>query len=465
MHVRMAGTGEQVLLLHGLGVSGRYFMPLARVLAENGRGHSRLARLGAKRASRASARRRGRSRRACRVPRQRSSARCADRRELLRVPGGAHARGATPRSRRAARASAGRLSIPGTGCGPRCASRRPCGASRSATTLAWAFEGSRRRRVRTLDDRPERTTSPPSRHPFSWYAVSATRSQRPSGLPAARLARRTGRSRRSGMPHTQPTSHIRLQSRASSTTSSRNMRIALASASARSTIGTWLASGITTNRALDSPASQADTSSTGTTRSRAPETRRVGAAPASWRGERAPPTRSLQARRAVGHPTTDRVSSSLRSRLRHALARRPRRGPLRRVVREKRALGGDRADLLRLLRGLIRRAARKEAHETEGGEDPHQQDAECSFRRRPLSRRETTVRPPPGSLGRPTSWRSWHVVRCQGLRRRGIALRRQSGTRGDNPGDHNPLRAEPRAAPLRAGRGPGHVARWGSFRV
>lgn len=37
MHVRMAGTGEKVLLLHGLGVSGRYFMPLARVLAEKRR--------------------------------------------------------------------------------------------------------------------------------------------------------------------------------------------------------------------------------------------------------------------------------------------------------------------------------------------------------------------------------------------------------------------------------------------
>lgn len=33
MHVREAGAGEPVLLLHGLGVSGRYFMPLARVLA------------------------------------------------------------------------------------------------------------------------------------------------------------------------------------------------------------------------------------------------------------------------------------------------------------------------------------------------------------------------------------------------------------------------------------------------
>ena len=34
MHVRKAGTGEPVLLLHGLGVSGRYFVPLARILAE-----------------------------------------------------------------------------------------------------------------------------------------------------------------------------------------------------------------------------------------------------------------------------------------------------------------------------------------------------------------------------------------------------------------------------------------------
>ena len=33
MHVREAGAGEPVLLLHGLGVSGRYFMPLACVLA------------------------------------------------------------------------------------------------------------------------------------------------------------------------------------------------------------------------------------------------------------------------------------------------------------------------------------------------------------------------------------------------------------------------------------------------
>ena len=33
MHVREAGAGEPVLLLHGLGVSGRYFMPLAGVLA------------------------------------------------------------------------------------------------------------------------------------------------------------------------------------------------------------------------------------------------------------------------------------------------------------------------------------------------------------------------------------------------------------------------------------------------
>jgi len=33
MHVREAGAGEPVLLLHGLGVSGRYFMPLASVLA------------------------------------------------------------------------------------------------------------------------------------------------------------------------------------------------------------------------------------------------------------------------------------------------------------------------------------------------------------------------------------------------------------------------------------------------
>ncbi len=30
MHVREAGAGEPVLLLHGLGVSGRYFMPLGR---------------------------------------------------------------------------------------------------------------------------------------------------------------------------------------------------------------------------------------------------------------------------------------------------------------------------------------------------------------------------------------------------------------------------------------------------
>jgi 2-hydroxy-6-oxonona-2,4-dienedioate hydrolase len=34
MYVREAGAGEPILLLHGLGVSGRYFMPLARVLAE-----------------------------------------------------------------------------------------------------------------------------------------------------------------------------------------------------------------------------------------------------------------------------------------------------------------------------------------------------------------------------------------------------------------------------------------------
>jgi pimeloyl-ACP methyl ester carboxylesterase len=33
MRVREAGEGEPVLLLHGLGVSGRYFMPLASVLA------------------------------------------------------------------------------------------------------------------------------------------------------------------------------------------------------------------------------------------------------------------------------------------------------------------------------------------------------------------------------------------------------------------------------------------------
>jgi len=33
IHVREAGAGEPVLLLHGLGVSGRYFMPLASVLA------------------------------------------------------------------------------------------------------------------------------------------------------------------------------------------------------------------------------------------------------------------------------------------------------------------------------------------------------------------------------------------------------------------------------------------------
>jgi len=37
MQVHEAGTGESVLLLHGLGVSGRYFVPLARVLA--GRRH------------------------------------------------------------------------------------------------------------------------------------------------------------------------------------------------------------------------------------------------------------------------------------------------------------------------------------------------------------------------------------------------------------------------------------------
>ena len=34
MEVRVAGPGEPILLLHGLGVSGRYFMPLARLLAE-----------------------------------------------------------------------------------------------------------------------------------------------------------------------------------------------------------------------------------------------------------------------------------------------------------------------------------------------------------------------------------------------------------------------------------------------
>ena len=33
LHVREGGAGEPVLLLHGLGVSGRYFMPLASVLA------------------------------------------------------------------------------------------------------------------------------------------------------------------------------------------------------------------------------------------------------------------------------------------------------------------------------------------------------------------------------------------------------------------------------------------------
>ena len=33
VHVREAGAGESVLLLHGLGVSGRYFMPLAGLLA------------------------------------------------------------------------------------------------------------------------------------------------------------------------------------------------------------------------------------------------------------------------------------------------------------------------------------------------------------------------------------------------------------------------------------------------
>ena len=34
MRVRKAGAGEPVLLLHGLGVSGRYFVPLASILAE-----------------------------------------------------------------------------------------------------------------------------------------------------------------------------------------------------------------------------------------------------------------------------------------------------------------------------------------------------------------------------------------------------------------------------------------------
>ena len=34
MHVREGGTGDTVLLLHGLGVSGHYLMPLARVLAQ-----------------------------------------------------------------------------------------------------------------------------------------------------------------------------------------------------------------------------------------------------------------------------------------------------------------------------------------------------------------------------------------------------------------------------------------------
>ena len=34
-HVREAGAGEPVLLLHGLGVSGRYFVPLARLLARH----------------------------------------------------------------------------------------------------------------------------------------------------------------------------------------------------------------------------------------------------------------------------------------------------------------------------------------------------------------------------------------------------------------------------------------------
>jgi len=33
IYVREAGAGEPVLLLHGLGVSGRYFVPLASVLA------------------------------------------------------------------------------------------------------------------------------------------------------------------------------------------------------------------------------------------------------------------------------------------------------------------------------------------------------------------------------------------------------------------------------------------------
>jgi 2-hydroxy-6-oxonona-2,4-dienedioate hydrolase len=37
MQVHEAGCGESVLLLHGLGVSGRYFVPLARALAERNR--------------------------------------------------------------------------------------------------------------------------------------------------------------------------------------------------------------------------------------------------------------------------------------------------------------------------------------------------------------------------------------------------------------------------------------------
>ena len=245
MHVREAGAGEAVLLLHGLGVSGRYFMPLAGVLAARrhvivpdlpgwGRSEQPPRPLGVGGAADLLAEflhRRGRDAVAivansfgCQV-----ALTLAQRRPELVGPLTLVGPTVDPRYRswsvHAVRLALDSLREPPALWRILLADYARMGSRRLAATAQAALEVVLRTTLQGFGGRS------------SSCGVSATRSARSAGLPSAHRAQR-GSFAQVARPHTPPTSHIRWWWRASSNRSSRNDPIASASSAGDSTIGT-----------------------------------------------------------------------------------------------------------------------------------------------------------------------------------------------------------------------------------
>ena len=157
MHVREAGAGEPVLLLHGLGVSGRYFMPLACVLAARrhvivpdlpgwGKARDRRGRWGsAARPTCLPDSSTGAVKTQWRSLRTRSAARLPS---CLRSAAPSWSGGSPSLVRRSIRATGHGRFMLFAWLSTRCANRPLCGASCSPTMRAWAFDGSPQRRRR-----------------------------------------------------------------------------------------------------------------------------------------------------------------------------------------------------------------------------------------------------------------------------------------------------------------------------